>query len=211
MKLLYNPPYLLKRMFREFYWQTANKKILLTFDDGPNPGNTENILNTLNKLRIKALFFCVGENAQNHKELVKSILGEKHIIGNHTFNHFALTKLKYVDALNEISNFSSLMKTDYNFDVKFFRPPYGRINFSTTKLMNDSGLKCVMWNLLTYDYKKDLKKVKFAVDNYLQENSIIVLHDNLKSKNFIVEAIKYIADSASKKGFEFGSADECLK
>ena len=198
-------------MFKEFYWQTSNNKILLTFDDGPNPGNTEDILNTLSELKLKALFFCVGENVQNQKELVQSILLESHTIGNHTFSHRIITKVNYVDALNEIDNFNSLMKTDHNYNVKFFRPPFGRINFSTAKLMNKTGLKCVMWNLLTYDYKKDLKKVKFAVDNYLQENSIIVLHDNLKSKDFIVESIKYIADSADKKGFEFGSADECLR
>ena len=198
-------------MFNEFYWQTTNGKILLTFDDGPNAGNTENILNALSELKIKALFFCIGEDVQNHPNLVKSILNDNHNIGNHTFNHNAITKLKFGNALNEINSFSSLMKTEYNYDVKFFRPPYGRINFSTPQLMNRCGLKCVMWNLLTYDYKKDLKKVKFAVDNYLQANSIVVLHDNIKSKNFIVESINYIADRAAKKGFEFGSVDECLK
>ena len=198
-------------MFSEFYWQTTNRKILLTFDDGPNSGNTENILNALRELRIKALFFCIGEDVQNYPELVKSILNDNHSIGNHTFNHNAITKLKFDGALNEINSFSSLMKTEYSYDVKFFRPPYGRINFSTAKLMNNCGLKCVMWNLLTYDYKKNLKKVKFAVDNYLMENSIVVLHDNIKSKNFIVESINYIAEIADKKGFEFGSADECLR
>ena len=77
--------------------------------------------------------------------------------------------------------------------------------------MNETGMKCVMWNLLTYDYKNDIKRVKFSVDNYLQNNSIIVLHDNSKSSDFIVDSIKYIADSAAKNGFEFGVPDECLK
>jgi peptidoglycan/xylan/chitin deacetylase (PgdA/CDA1 family) len=77
--------------------------------------------------------------------------------------------------------------------------------------VNETGMKCVMWNLLTYDYKNDIKRVKFSIDNYLQNNSIIVLHDNNKSSDFIVDSIKYIADTAAAKGFEFGVPEECLK
>jgi hypothetical protein len=68
-----------------------------------------------------------------------------------------------------------------------------------------------MWNLVTYDYKNDWEKVKFAVDNFLQNNSLIVLHDSSKSKDIIIDSIKYIADAAAARGFKFGDTEECLK
>ncbi|MFC2119712.1 polysaccharide deacetylase family protein [Bacteroidota bacterium] len=211
MKFLYNPPLIIKKLFKHFYWQTSNNKILLTFDDGPNPGTSEKILNTLNKLKITTLHFCVGENLEGYKELVNNILNEGHTIGNHTYHHNTLTSLSSKQALVEIKSVNSLMREVYNYNIKYFRPPYGRINFKTKMIMDETGMKCVMWNLITYDYKNDIKRVKFSIDNYLQSNSIIVLHDNNKSSDFIVDSIKYIAESAAAKGFEFGVPEECLK
>jgi len=211
MKFLYNPPLIIKKLFNHFYWQTTNNKILLTFDDGPNPGTTEKILNTLNKLKITSLHFCVGENLERHKNLVNKILIEGHAIGNHTYYHKTLTSLSTKESLEEIRSVNSLMRNDYSYNIKYFRPPYGRINFKTKKIVNETRMKCVMWNLITYDYKNDIKRVKFSIDNYMQNNSIIVLHDNNKSSDFIVDSIKYIADTAAAKGFEFGVPEECLK
>ena len=211
MKYLYNPPLIIKKLFKHFYWQTSNNKILLTFDDGPNPGTTEKILNTLNDLKINALHFCVGENLDSYKDLVKIILNEGHAIGNHTYYHKTLTSLSTKESLEEIRSVNSLMRDDYSYNIKYFRPPYGRINFKTKKIVNETGMKCVMWNLLTYDYKNDIKRVKFSIDNYMQNNSIIVLHDNNKSSDFIVDSIKYISEAAAAKGFEFGVPEECLK
>ncbi len=211
MKFLYNPPLIIIKSFNHFYWQSTNNKILLTFDDGPNPKTTEKILNTLNELRIKALHFCVGENLENYKELVNNILIEDHSIGNHTYYHKTLTSLSLKQALEEINSVNSLMRNKYNYNIKYFRPPYGRFNLKTKKIMKETGMKCVMWNLVTYDYKNDIKRVKFSIDNYMQKNSIIVLHDNNKSSDFIVDSIKYIADTAAANGFEFGVPEECLK
>jgi len=211
MKFQYNPPLIIKKLFKDFLWQTSNNKILLTLDDGPNQGITEKILSVLNQLKIKALFFCIGENMKRNNKLVNQILDEGHTIGNHTYYHKVLISLNREEALEEINSVNDLMKNDFDYELKYFRPPYGRVNFKTKKLMNETGMKCVMWNLLTYDYKNDIKRVKFSIDNYLQNNSIIVLHDNSKSSDFIVDSIKYIADSAAKNGFEFGVADECLK
>jgi len=211
VKFLYDPPLIIKRLFKHFYWQTSNNKILLTFDDGPNPGTTEKILNVLNKLKITALHFCVGENLEQYRELTNKILFEGHAIGNHTYYHNTLTSLNSKEALEEIKNVNSLMRDSFGYNIKYFRPPYGRFNFKTKKIVNKTGMKCVMWNLITYDYKNDIKRVKFSIDNYLQNNSIIVLHDNNKSSDFIVDSIKYISDKAAARGFEFGVPEECLK
>jgi len=211
VRYLYNPPIIVKKLFSDFYWQTTNNKILLTFDDGPNPLSTELILKLLDELKIKALFFCVGSNNKLYPSLTKLILDEGHTIGNHTFNHKILTQIKKHEALEEINSFNALLKFGQNYKIKYFRPPHGKINLGTKKLVRESGLKCIMWDLLTYDYQNDFKKVKFAADNYLQQNSIIVLHDSNKSKDIIADSIKYIFEQAEQKGYQFGEPDECLK
>jgi peptidoglycan-N-acetylglucosamine deacetylase len=211
VKYFYSPPFIVKKLFPELYWNTTNDKILLTFDDGPNPDTTERILYTLNQLKIKSLFFCVGNNIKNHFALTKSILSEGHTIGNHTYNHKILSRLKLGESINEIQTFNTLLQSDHNFDVKFLRPPHGRINLRTKKLLNETGMKCIMWNLLTYDYQNNFEKVKYSVNNFLQQNSIIVLHDSNKSKDIIKDSIKYIFNHADKKGYQFGEPNECLR
>lgn len=211
MKLKYNPPSLIKKIFNQFYWDTTNSEILLTFDDGPNPGTTEKILSELNRFKIKALFFCVGNNVDRYENLAKEILEEGHTIGNHTYNHKILTKLDKENAISEIKGCSTSLLEKFNCMTRYFRPPHGKFNFKVKRVIAESGLMCVMWSLLTYDYQNDFKKVKFAVDNYLSKKSIIVLHDSNKSKEIIIDSIKYIADKAQEKGFQFGEASECLK
>lgn len=210
MKLNYNPPYLIKKIFNQFKWETSNNKILLTFDDGPNPKTTENILHKLNEINIRAVFFCVGSNVDRYKSLAQQIIDDGHMIGNHTFNHKLLLKLNKNDTLKEISSFNSIMLRDLNYSVKYFRPPYGWFKFNTNKLMKETELCCVMWNLVTYDYHNNLERVKFAIDNYLQSNSIIVLHDSNKSADIIKESINYIVEKVEAHGFEFGVPEECL-
>ncbi|MEO8233280.1 MAG: polysaccharide deacetylase family protein [Ignavibacteriota bacterium] len=210
MKYLYNPPAILKKIFNDFYWSTTNNKVLLTFDDGPNPETTEIILKKLSDEKIKALFFCVGENIQKYPELVQSILSEGHSIGNHTLNHKILSKISNQKKDFQISFFNSIFKEKFNLDVKYFRPPHGKFQLSTSSLMEKHNLKNVMWSLLTYDYKNDLSIVKFAAQKYLKNNSIIVLHDSNKSKNIISDSISFIADEVRKQNYQFGGADECL-
>lgn len=211
LKYFYNPPFIIKKLFPDFLWDTSCGKVLLTFDDGPAKGSAEIIMNELSKSEVKAVFFCVGSNINNNPELTREILKEGHTIANHTFNHKMLTKISYDESVNEIVSFNKLMEEKFNYKVKFFRPPYGSFKLNTGKLISGSGLKNVMWSLLTYDYKNDLKLVKFAVEKYLERNSIIVLHDSIKSKNIIRDSIQIILEAANKKGFEMGEPGECLK
>jgi len=210
MKFLYNPPVILKSIFSDFIWQTANNKILLTFDDGPNSDITEQIISSLNKNKIKALFFCVGSNLKFNKSLTNEMIDEGHTIGNHTYNHNRLTEMNFNESIEEINSLNELMMEEHNYPVKYFRPPHGRITSRTNKIMKATGMKCVMWNMLTYDYKKELKKVKFSIDKYLQKDSIIVLHDSIKTEKFIPDAIEYIVEKVSERDFKFGEPEECL-
>lgn len=211
MRYLYNPPLIMKKIFNDFIWETSNNKILLTFDDGPNPGTTELILNELNNQNLKAAFFCVGNNISLNRQLAKDILTNGHLMANHTYNHKVITKLSESDAKKEIEMFNGIAGDIPGFIPLYFRPPHGRFNLKTGNLIKESKLKNVMWSLLTYDYKNDPQLVKHAVKKYLRKNSIVVLHDSLKSKSIITDSIKIIVEEAYIKGFEFGEPEECLK
>ncbi len=210
MRFYYNPPGIIKKIFSDFYWNTSNKKILLTFDDGPIPETTEIILNQLKNYQLRAVFFCVGDNIRKYPSLVKEILNEGHSIGNHTFNHKILKKLSYQEKLIEIESFNKIMEDNFGYNVKYFRPPHGKFQLTTNSLLKKFGLKNIMWSLLTYDYKNNLEVVKFAVKNYLSSNSIVVLHDSMKSKDIIIDSIKVLNEEASNRNFSFGDPTECL-
>lgn len=211
MKYQYDPPSIVKNMFSSFKWNSSCGKILLTFDDGPFAGSTEIILKVLSENKIKAAFFCVGNNIGLYPGLTNEILGEGHLIGNHTFNHKKLTGLNFTESLQEINSTTVLLKDKFNYDVKYFRPPHGKFKLNTASLLKKCGLENVMWSLLTYDYKNDLKVVKFALQNYLRKDSIIVMHDSKKSKDIISDSIKILLETAGNKGFEIGEPQECLK
>ena len=210
MKYLYNPPWLVKKIFNDFYWETSNHKILITFDDGPNPQTSDLILKKLSDEKIKALFFAVGDNVNKYTELTKEILSEGHLFGNHTFNHKKITKLSDSELDHQISSVKKVFEDKFNVSLKYFRPPYGKFNFSTSSHIKKYNLKNVMWSLLTFDYKNDFSIVKFAVKKYLRSNSLTVLHDSLKSKNIIHDSISLIVDEARIRNYEIGAAEECL-
>lgn len=211
MRLRYHPPVLIQKLFSDFIWKTSNNKILLTFDDGPTESATQKILVVLKSYNIKAVFFCVGNNVKQHPELTKKIIEDGHTIANHTMNHKILTKLNREESVQEIQPLNELMRENFDYEVKYFRPAYGRFNFKTNSILNALDLKCIMWNLLSYDFESKIEKVKYSIDNFLREDSIIVFHDNLKCSGIIEEALIYTIGQAANKGYQFGEPEDCLK
>jgi len=211
IKLLYDPPAIVKNIFSDFIWESRNDKILLTFDDGPDPNTTEIILRNLNRFNIKALFFCVGNNVCKYSSLVEEIIKEGHTLGNHTFNHRSVVKLYRNQVLEEIQFTNLCFKEKFGIDIKYFRPPFGRFSLSLSGLLREINMTGILWSLLTYDYKNDYNIVKFSIENYLKNNSIVVMHDRLKNERIMQESIEYLFENASRKNFNFGDPSECLK
>lgn len=207
----FKPPLVIQKLFGNYIWSTANNKILLTFDDGPTREATERILKILSTNKIKAVFFCVGNNIINQPSLAEKILEEGHTIANHTMNHKLLTRMNRGESIQELSAFNSMMKNKFNYDVKYFRPAYGRFNLKTNGLMRELNLKCIMWTLLTYDFENEIEKVRFAIDVYLNPKSIIVFHDNIKCASIIEIALDYTIEQVGRRNFEFGEPADCLK
>lgn len=210
MKILYDPPSLIKNIFFDFLWKTKNEKILLTFDDGPNPGTLEIIMERLQKYNLKAVFFCVGNNIKRNPNYARELISEGHQLANHTFNHQKIMFKNRLQVKKEIEDCQNIAKEILNYNMKYFRPPHGLFDLKTAKILREYNLQCIMWSLLTYDFENDLKKVKYGIDRYLQKNSIVTMHDNNKCKKIIKDSIDFVIEKGLEKGFEFTNPEEAL-
>jgi peptidoglycan-N-acetylglucosamine deacetylase len=171
--------------------------VYLTFDDGPHPEITRWVMQELQKYNYKATFFCVGENAQQHPEVIKALKTEGHSIGNHTQNHI---KGWNTDSTIYLANTLAAASNTSN---TLFRPPYGRITATQAKLLRQSGFKIIMWNLLSCDYLKDLNctKALSALKNGTNPGSIVVFHDSEKAFENIKQLLPSYLQFLSRQGY----------
>lgn len=183
--------YLIKKILSRFVWDLPNKekKIYLTFDDGPTPEITEWTLNQLKQFDAKATFFCIGENIQKHPEIFHKILNEGHSIGNHTFNHlngWETSTGNYIENVLECDKQISQHPKILNLKSKLFRPPYGKIKFSQSRILRKMGFQIVMWDVLSADFDT-IVTPEDCLENVIRNTrsgSIIIFHDSIKaSKN----------------------------
>ena len=178
---------LIKVLFSNYVWSISSneRKVYLTFDDGPTPEITAWVLEQLKQYNAKATFFCIGNNIEKHPEIFKKVIADGHCIGNHTFNHVKGWKTSNQIYLDEVN---SCEKSIQNFSVnnpktKLFRPPYGKIKPSQSKVLRKNGYKIIMWDVLSIDFdptitpQKCLRNVTKNIDN----GSIIVFHDSTKA------------------------------
>jgi peptidoglycan/xylan/chitin deacetylase (PgdA/CDA1 family) len=209
-RIRHDPAIIGKYFYPQIIWETRCRKLLVTFDDGPNPGSTEIILKTLNTNKIKAVFFCNGSNAAKNPELVRLIHSEGHTIASHSLNHLNLRELLPAQIVEEITTSGRILSEITGQPVKYFRPPYGRFNRHVLRAAKQNNQTAVLWSLICPDYKNDVNLVKFAL-RFLRYNSIIVMHDNPKSEKLVVDEVTMLIEKALALQFEFGDPLECLK
>ncbi len=203
MFYLVNTPWWIKRwMYPGYLWSMSakEKKIYLSFDDGPYPPATGFVLDTLKKYNAKATFFCIGKNVAAYPELYKRILTEGHVTGNHTHNH--LNGWKTDDRVY----FDNIVQASKYIDSRLFRPPYGRITrFQAKHAAEKLGLNIVMWSVLSGDFDIELTPEK-CLDNvkkFARNGSVIVFHDSAKAMERMAYALPEVLEYFSGKGFVF--------
>ena len=201
----------IKKIFNNLVWDIPNsdKKIYLTFDDGPIPEVTEWVLDILKSKEIKATFFCIGDNIQKYPEVYKRILAEGHQTGNHTFNHLNGWKTEtnhYIDNFKlcetEHLKLPIAIGTEHSF---LFRPPYGKIKPSQSKAIRQLGYKIIMWDVLSYDFDQSIS-VEKCLENVIsntEQGSIIVFHDSVKAEKNLKYALPKAIQILKNKGFVF--------
>jgi peptidoglycan/xylan/chitin deacetylase (PgdA/CDA1 family) len=190
---LFRPPYIAAYLYPEaiFRIKKTQKILYLTFDDGPDPDSTPQLLAILKKYNIKSVFFCSGKQAEKYPELIKHIKSEGHLVGNHGYNHlngFITPDEEYYSDTETAAGFTS---------EKLFRPPYGRIKIRQYKKLKES-YRIFFWDLMPYDFDSSLGAGSSLaiLRKKIRTGSVIVLHDSSKScatlilEEFIVLALK---------------------
>jgi peptidoglycan/xylan/chitin deacetylase (PgdA/CDA1 family) len=196
-------PFWLKNIYPNLIWDipTQEKKLFFTFDDGPHPIITIQVLDVLKAYNAKATFFCIGNNVVKYPEIYKRIIDEGHAVGNHTFNHLNGWKSADELYLNDIN------KAMEYIDSNLFRPPYGRISrFQIQQLLKPKyQMKLIMWSVLSGDFDPDISAEK-CLNNVLlstKAGSIIVFHDSEKAAEKMLYALPKVLEQFSKRGFAF--------
>ncbi|MEK5078142.1 polysaccharide deacetylase family protein [Solibacillus sp. FSL W7-1436] len=183
----------------------TDKKIALTFDDGPHPKVTRQILKTLEKYEAKATFFVVGQEVKEHPEILKAVYNAGHEIGNHTFNHKKLTTLSSKEVKQQIQSTDTLIKSTIGQRATVFRPPYGSYDKTITDQLNVPN---VLWTIDTLDWKhRDPKKTVLAVKEHAKNGSIILMHDIHQTT---ADALDEVLATLQKQGYEFVTVSELL-
>lgn len=199
---------IIKKIFSNYIWSisTTEKKVFLTFDDGPIPGITDWVLNQLKEYNAKATFFCIGNNIEKHPAIFSSIIENGHMIGNHTFNHVKGWKTSNKAYFKEVEMCEvEIQKLPIiNLKSKLFRPPYGKIKPSQSRILRKLGYKIIMWDILSADYKKEISKEK-CLENVLKNiepGSIIVFHDSIKAFQNLEYVLPKTLQYLSENGYE---------
>jgi peptidoglycan-N-acetylglucosamine deacetylase len=196
-------PVWLQKIFPKMIWRIKadEKKIFLSFDDGPHPLHTMFVLNQLKKYNAKATFFCIGNNVRLYPEIYKQIIEDGHSIGNHTYNHLNGKKSKDDEYINDVLEAAKYI------DSSLFRPPYGQIKRFQAKVLREMlrPYKIIMWTVLSGDFDSKITKEK-CLENVLfntANGSIVVFHDSEKAAEKMRYALPAVLKSFYDKGFSF--------
>lgn len=195
----YTIPQLLQIVAKSYTWKvkTKDKKLYLTFDDGPHPNITMWVMAQLAEYNAKATFFCVGENVKKYPETYKEILKMKHAVGNHTYHHLNGWNTPVDAYLEDIQKAAKLIHSP------LFRPPYGRILPSQTKRVL-SDYQLIMWNYLSGDFVENLNREKsLRILKRAEPGSIMVFHDSEKAFENLKYLLPKILEYFNEQGYTF--------
>jgi len=184
--------------FPSLIWRvkTRSKLIYLTFDDGPVPEVTPQVLDILDAFGWKATFFCVGENVVKYPDLYQEILARGHRTGNHSYNHIRGFRYATEEYVQNVKKASEMIQS------KLFRPPHGRIKPAQLKALRKE-YDIVMWDVITYDYdrKRSPERILKTIRRNLRKGSVVVFHDSLKAKANVLEVLPKALAFWQSKGY----------
>jgi peptidoglycan/xylan/chitin deacetylase (PgdA/CDA1 family) len=194
---------IIKWIFPNYVWDIPNdgQKVFLTFDDGPTPEITEWVLEQLKKYNAKATFFCIGNNIEKYPEIFQKTIAEGHAIGNHTFDHLNGWKTTTEDYIENVKLYET--QNPKLVTRNLFRPPYGKIKHSQSKILRKLGYKIIMWDVLSRDYDQSISATQ-CLENVLsniETGSIIVFHDSVKAEHNLKYVLPKTLEFLKEKGF----------
>ena len=185
------------------------KLLALTFDDGPHPGYTPQLLAILKKENVKATFFVIGFMAERYPDLIKSEFAEGHQIANHTFSHVTLTHLPLDEIRTEYRACDDVIQKITGHRPAYCRPPGGDYDSQVVKGASDESLVTVLWTDDPGDYASPgTGLIESSTLRSLSNGGIVLLHDGTAQT---LQVLPQIIDHAKKEGFRFVTVDELYR
>ena len=194
-----------------YSWKSSEKKIALTFDDGPHPVHTEEILDILAEYNVRATFFVIGQNMNFWGDLVRLEAEAGHEIGNHTYSHGNLKTMEEELIKKEISDTESAVYEYAEVRTKLLRPPEGKLGEDLCRLAQENDYTVVCWSVDTRDWAHTPADV--IVNNVLSSvegGDIILFHDFVSGESPTPEALRKIIPARLDEGYEFVTVSELI-
>ncbi|WMT30489.1 polysaccharide deacetylase family protein [Bacillus aerius] len=197
------------------FWdmREERKKIALTFDDGPHPVYTNQILDVLREHEVNASFFVIGSRIHAYPLLAGRIVSEGNELGNHTMNHTYFDLLSSKEIKQELKESAAHIASLQPGGPLLFRPPGGRLTMKSFRILSKQGYDVVMWSF-TQDPKDWSRPGAHKIASHIMENiqggDIILLHDGGGNRKQTVEALKQVVPELKKRGYEFVKVSELL-
>jgi peptidoglycan-N-acetylglucosamine deacetylase len=190
----------------------SEKRIALTFDDGPEDVYTPQILKILKQKDVKATFFLVGKQAREYPEQLKQIYREGHEIGNHTWDHPHLPELTDQQLNDNIQSTTEVIEEITGFKPELLRPPFGEIDDRQVALLNEQGYRTIMWTADTKDWSGlSAEEIVSIVKQEASPGVIVLQHNYHASGRFeTVKALPQIIDELRSQGYEFVTVSTLL-
>ncbi|MFY0522425.1 polysaccharide deacetylase family protein [Archangium gephyra] len=201
------------QLFGEIYprVETSERVVALTFDDGPKPGQTEEILGILKRHGVKASFFMVGRRIERSPELAARVLAEGHQVGNHSYSHRRLVLKSPSYVQEEIDKTDALLRGLGVQGELLFRAPFGKKLVVLPWLLSRSGRKHITFDVVSRDDEtQDVGLLTSRVMESVRPGSIILFHDGGQDKPGTVQAVDIVVGKLKAQGYRFVTVSELL-
>ena len=190
---------------------TREKVLYLTFDAGYENGCTEQVLDTLKKHQVRAAFFLVGNYIERNADLVRRMVEEGHIVGNHTMHHYDMSRLSGKETFSkELTDLEDLFRQTTGKELpKFYRPPQGVYSQDNLKMAKELGYKTVFWSLAYVDWLNDKQPTREEAFRKLlprtHNGAVVLLHSTSKTN---AEILDDLLTQWENLGYRFGTLEE---
>lgn len=183
--------------------------IAITFDDGPHPELTPRLLDILKQRGIKATFYLIGKNVDAYPEIVRRMVAEGHEVGNHSYNHPALTRLSPTKVAQEVKKTQEAIQRATGIVPRSIRPPYGATNSRLNqRFLEEFGLITILWSVDPLDWKyRNANRIASHILQHTRPGDIILAHDIHPST---LAAMPATLDGLLAKGYRFVTVSELL-
>ena len=191
--------------------RTAGRRVALTFDDGPHPIYTPQILKILDEFDVTATFFVVGQNVDNYGAAFKAILDSGCEIGNHTYTHKNVSQMSESEIRREIEATEEAVARVCDRRLCLLRPPEGSLGAPLERVSVEKGYDVILWSIDTLDWAHTPpEKISSFVVSMLDRGDIILMHDYTSHGNSACVALRRIIPKLLELGYEFVRVSELI-